>query len=111
MQPHALHVLRFAALFLWADLHIADAEQQFLHALARELGVLDPARVAELLASPPSADEVDPTRVPPALARKVRDVALRAIASDGRVEPGEMALFHLLDELLPDEGDGPHQPS
>lgn len=108
-DPHALPLLRFAALFLWADLEVAGAEHAFLHALARELGLHETTTVAELLAAPPHPDDVDPTRVPPELARTVRDVALRAIASDGRVDPGEMALFDLLDELLPD-GPG-HHPS
>lgn len=106
-HAHALCLLRFAATFVWADLHVADAEHAFLHALARELGVA-PAPVAELLASPPDPSEIDPTAVPPELARRVRDVALRAIASDGRVEPSELALFDLLDELLPG---APHHPS
>lgn len=109
--PHttdALHLLRFAAMFLWADLHIADSEHAFLRSLAEELGVTNPGVVDELLASPPALEDIDPTRVRPALARTVRDVALRAIASDGRVAPGEMALFDLLDELLPDPA---HQPS
>jgi hypothetical protein len=101
MNPDARTLLRFAALFLWADLDVADAEQTFLHDLARELGAADPATVDALLAAPPSPEQVDPTRVSPALAQIVRDVALRAIAADGRVEPEEMALFDLLDELLP----------
>ena len=54
-----------------------------------------------MLSRPPHAEDIDPTRVSPALARTVRDVALRAIASDGRVLAREMELFDLLDELLP----------
>lgn len=96
-----LLVLRFASAFLWADLRLDDAEHAFFHGLARELGVHGSAEVGPLLAAPPSADEVDPTRVSPALAARVRDAALRAIASDGVVEEREMALFDLLDELLP----------
>ncbi len=57
--------------------------------------------VLALLRAPPSAEDVDPTRVSPALAATVREVALRAIASDGRVHADEMELFELLDELLP----------
>jgi hypothetical protein len=57
--------------------------------------------VIDLLAVPPRAEDVDPTRVSPALAGAVREVALRAIASDGQVLPREMELFDLLDELLP----------
>jgi hypothetical protein len=98
-----LCVLRFAASFLWADLSVDLAEHAFFVALAREIGVPRTAlpEVVAMLAAPPEAEHVDPTRVPPALARTVRDVALRAIASDGRVRPGEMELFDLLDELLP----------
>ena len=98
-----LCVLRFAASFLWADLSVDLAEHVFFVALARELGVPRAALadVVEMLAAPPDPEHVDPTRVSPALARTVRDVALRAIASDGRVLPCEMELFDLLDELLP----------
>ena len=98
-----LSVLRFAASFLWADLSVDLAEHAFFVALARELGVPHAALpdVVELLEAPPDAEDVDPTRVSPALADTVRDVALRAIASDGRVLPREMELFDLLDELLP----------
>ena len=98
-----LCILRFAASFLWADLSIELAEQAFFVALAHELGVPDAAlpAVVEMLARPPEAEQVDPTRVSPRLARAVREVALRAIASDGRVLSEEMDLFDLLDELLP----------
>jgi hypothetical protein len=96
-------ILRFAATFLWADLHVDLAEHAFFLDLARELGV--PRRslpsVVDMLSSPPEPEEIDPTRVSASLAATVRDVALRAIASDGRVETREMELFDLLDELLP----------
>ena len=98
-----LCVLRFAASFLWADLELDFAEHAFFLELATELGVPDASlpSVVELLSSPPAPEDVDPTRVSPALAATVRNVALRAIASDGRVLPREMELFDLLDELLP----------
>jgi hypothetical protein len=98
-----LCLLRFAALFLWADLELDLAEHAFFLDLATELGFPEAsmASVAEILASPPEPDDIDPTRVSPALARAVRNVALRAIASDGKVLPREMELFDLLDELLP----------
>ena len=98
-----LCLLRFAASFLWADLSIDLAEHAFFNDLARELGVpqTELPSILELLAKPPEAEDVDPTRVSPTLARTVREVALRAIASDGRVLPREMELFDLLDELLP----------
>jgi hypothetical protein len=98
-----LCILRFAATFLWTDLSVDLAEHAFFLSLARELGV--PAAslptVAEMLASPPKPEEIDPTRISPTLAATVRAVALRAIASDGRATAREMALFDLLDELLP----------
>ena len=98
-----LCILRFAVTFLWADLSVDLAEHAFFVELARELGV--PPRslpsIVDMLSSPPAPEEIDPTRVSPKLAATVRDVALRAIASDGRVLPREMALFDLLDELLP----------
>lgn len=98
-----LCLLRFAASFLWADLEVDLAEHAFFLTLAEELGVPRASLplVIEMLASPPEPEQIDPTRVSPLLARTVRDVALRAIASDGRVVPREMELFDLLDELLP----------
>ena len=106
LSPDRLCVLRFAASFLWADLELDLAEHAFFLDLATELGVPDGllASVADLLSSPPAPEDIDPTRVSPALATTVRNVALRAIASDGRVLPQEMALFDLLDELLPQVG-------
>jgi hypothetical protein len=95
-----LQLLRFAASFLWADLTVANSERAFMLDLANELEVDAQAALA-LLARPPSADDVDPARVPTALANSVRTVALRAIAADGHVAPEEMTMFHLLDELLP----------
>lgn len=99
----SLTVLRFAATFVWADREVADSERRFLAELARELAVGDAALVDGLLEAPPAPVEVDPSRVPPALADVVRHVALRAIAADGRVERAEMRLFEILDDLLPRE--------
>jgi hypothetical protein len=98
-----LCLLRFAATFLWADLDVDLAEHAFFLDLARELGVPRGSMpgVIDMLSSPPAPEHIDPTRVSPALAATVRNVALRAIASDGRVLPREMELFDLLDELLP----------
>lgn len=106
LSADRLCVLRFAASFLWADLELDLAEHAFFLDLATELGVPDASlpSVADLLSSPPEPEDVDPTRVSPALAATVRNVALRAIASDGRVMRREMELFDLLDELLPQVG-------
>ncbi|MBS2012004.1 MAG: hypothetical protein JST00_03895 [Deltaproteobacteria bacterium] len=104
MTPNErLTILRFAASFLWADLEIDAREAGFFADLARELGLgpLTSDALDELLAMPPLPEDIDPTSVPPALAARVRDAALRAIASDGKVLPAEMAMFELLDELLP----------
>jgi hypothetical protein len=94
------NVLRFAASFLWADLEVAEEEQAFFRELGRELAV-DVGEGDDIIGLPPSPENIDPTRVPPELADTVRDVALRAIAADGKVDPREMELFDLLDELLP----------
>ncbi len=96
-----LSILRFAASFLWADQRVDSRERRFLHELAREIGVEDAAIVEALLARPPAGDDVDPSTIPSVLAPAVRDVALRAIASDGAIEEPEMDLFFVLDELLP----------
>lgn len=95
-------LLHFAATFVWADGEVAESERRFVEDLAARLGVTDPERaVAGLLAMPPIAGEVDPASVSPALAAVVRRVALDIIAADGRVDRAEMAMFELLDDLLP----------
>lgn len=94
-----IKALRFAALFLWADLEIADDERAFLRSLARELDV--DADVDALLTFPPVPEEIDPNGVDRRTADLVRQVALRAIASDGHVREEEMAMFEVLDDLLP----------
>lgn len=99
-----LHVLRFAASFLWADHRIETSERRFFLDLARELGLeADAPAVTGLLQRPPLPEDIDPNGVPTELAGLVRKVALRAIASDGEVAPAEMEMFFLLDELLPNE--------
>jgi hypothetical protein len=91
-------VLRVAASFAWSDLELHAKERSFLTDLADELDVeLD----HELLARPPPPESIDPTRIAPELADRVRAAALRAIAADGRVRAREMEMFDLLDELLP----------
>jgi len=95
-----MKLLRFAATFVWADLELAPHEETFMLALAKELAV-DAVAARSVLSRPPRPDDVDPTRIHPALAARVRDVALRAIAADGRVDEQEMELWDLLDELLP----------
>lgn len=95
-----LQLLRFASSFLWADLEVESRERAFMLELASELDVPHADALA-LLSSPPDAGDVDPTRIPAPLAGSVRSVALRAIAADGNVARSEMAMFDLLDELLP----------
>ncbi len=98
-------VLRFAASFLWADCEVAEDERRFLTELGRELSIENTTQaVAELLCSPPNIDSVDPRDVEIDEADLVRAVALRAIASDGKVKASEMVLFELLDDLLPRRG-------
>ena len=93
-----LSLLRFAASFLWADLEVREDEAAFFRTLARELEV---DAVEELLDLPPIPEDIDPNSVTPAMADVLRHVALRAIAADGVVDGHEMALFELLDDLIP----------
>ena len=97
-------VLRFAATFLWADLEVVDEERRFFEGLARELEI-DEARASLLLESPPIPEEINPNEISAATADVIRHVALRAIACDGQVREEEMAMFELLDELMPGRRD------
>jgi len=95
-------VLRFAASFLWADLEVVESERAFLNQLARELDIENATlEVASLLLVPPVPEDIDPNDVSPEAANAIRRAALRAIASDGRVDDEEMTMFELLDDLLP----------
>ena len=94
----SMAVLRFASAFLWADARIEQREVAFFDDLATSLGVPE---ARGMLWDPGAIDDVDPTRVSPALATRIRQECLRAIASDGVVDEREMELFELLDELLP----------
>jgi hypothetical protein len=95
-------ILRFAASFVWADCEVAESERRFLDDLARELDLADaPGEVARLLARPPTPEDVDPRGIPIPVADIIRQVALHAIAADGKVDPAEMTMFELLDDLLP----------
>lgn len=93
----SMAVLRFASVFLWADARIEQREVAFFDDLATSLGVPE----ARGMLFDPDAIDIDPTRVSPALATRIRQECLRAIASDGVVDEREMELFDLLDELLP----------
>ncbi|MBX3228030.1 MAG: hypothetical protein KIT84_27605 [Labilithrix sp.] len=116
MQPHVPFspndralALRIAASFLWADLEIAESERNFLTNLARELDVEED--VDALLACPPEPERIDPNEIGPHTAGLVRDVALRAIASDGHVHEEEMLMFDLLDDLLCSSTSGASPPT
>ena len=98
-------VLKFAATFLWADHEVAADERRFFRELARTLGV-DDARATALLARPPVPEDIDPNSLSAHTADYVRQVALHAIAADGQVTPEEMAMFELLDDLLPRQRHG-----
>ena len=93
-------VLKFAATFLWADLEVAADERRFFAQLARKLGV-DEERATALLSRPPMPEDIDPNSLSAHTAEYVRQVALHAIAADGQVTKEEMAMFELLDDLLP----------
>ena len=117
-EQDRLRLLRIAAAFVWADFEVADTERSFLAELARALDVDDPATTVELLLDrPPAENDIDPSAVRPAAADVMRQVALHAIAADGRVDEEELEMFDLLDDLLPrsspaatvrrDDGDPP----
>lgn len=97
-----LRLLRFVCAFAWADLEIADKERDFVKQLAKELGSgedeLD--KVEAWLTVPPRAEDVDPMDIDPAHRQLVLNSAVQMISADGKVDPDEVEILSLLEELL-----------
>jgi hypothetical protein len=81
-------LLRFVSAILWADARVTASGCRFFVRLASQLGYgpRDAARALDVLASPPTPEEVDPARVSAATARvllRVAREAARAASADG----------------------------
>jgi uncharacterized tellurite resistance protein B-like protein len=96
-----LRLMKFVCAFAWADLEIQDAERRFISRLIDKLELNDDREaILKWLESPPPAEDVDPTRVPPEHRELILDAARQLFESDGVVDPKEQEQFELLEQLL-----------
>ncbi|MBV1857951.1 MAG: TerB family tellurite resistance protein [Nannocystaceae bacterium] len=93
--------MKFVCAFAWADLEIQSEERHFVDKLVEKLGLEeDRELIVRWLRSPPPAEEVDPTRVPPEHREVFLDAARQLFEADGVVDPHEQEQFELLQQLL-----------
>jgi len=96
-----LQLMKFVCAFAWADLEIQSEERHFVDKLVEKLGLEDDRElIVGWLRSPPPAEEVDPTRVPPEHREVFLDAARQLFEADGVVDPHEQEQFELLKQLL-----------
>jgi uncharacterized tellurite resistance protein B-like protein len=97
-----LQLLKFVCAAVWADLDVTDAERTFVLGLTLQLDLPpeDMERVEEWLDTPPAAEEVDPTQVPPEHRQLFLEAVEEAITSDGAIDGPERESLRLLRELL-----------
>lgn len=97
-----LRLVRFVCSFAWADLEIADTEKEFVRGLMGKLG-LDAAERAEAeawLEVPPRPEDIDPTDIPHDHRQVFLNTILQVVGADGVVDPAEVELLSLLEQLL-----------
>jgi uncharacterized tellurite resistance protein B-like protein len=95
-------LLKFVCSFAWADLEIRAPERKMVKRLVKSLGLSreEAERVEEWLKTPPTADEVDPNRVPRAHRKLFIDAARQMIGADGEIDPAEQENLELFEALL-----------
>ena len=95
-------LLKFVCSFAWADLEIRGAERKMVKRLVKklELSSTEAEQVEEWLKTPPTADEVDPNRVPRAHRKLFLDAARQMAAADGEIDPAEQENLELFEALL-----------
>lgn len=105
MQPdrsQKLRLLEFVCSFAWTDLKVQQQERDLvMRAVGRMgLGIDDIKKVEGWLASPPPADEVDPTTIPKEHRKDFFDALVAVARADGRMAPAERDQLALFRELL-----------
>lgn len=97
-----LRLVEFVCSFAWADLEVRPEERAFISRLIRRLGLDDEEdlQVQQWLERPPSADEVDPTAIPPEHRRLFVESIEGLIASDGEIAEEETESLEVFKQLL-----------
>src|SRR4051812_36307420 len=101
-RQERLRLMKFVCSFAWADLEIKEAERKFVKKMAKKLR-LDEAEMGQVqqwLEVPPRAEEVDPTRIPPAHRQMFLDTIRDVITADGEVAKDEWENLTLFEQLL-----------
>ena len=101
-RAERLQLLEFVCSFVWADLDVGRAERQFVERLLRQakLHADEMALVRGWLETPPSADDLDPTRIPRAHRTLFVETMRAAVAADGVVDEAEREALRVFEELL-----------
>ena len=97
-----LQLMKFVCTFAWADLHVHPEERAYVERLVSRLG-FDPEevqQVKEWLLTPPPAESVDPTNIPPEHKRVFLAAIDGVVAADGVIAQEERESVKLLKELL-----------
>lgn len=98
-DAQARMLLAFFAALLWQDGALSAEERDALHSTGRELGLATEDSYLTWLGDlPPAAEEVDPQRVPRALASAV--LALAALGASVRPSLAKFEALELLESLL-----------
>lgn len=100
--PQRLQLMQFVCSFAWADLKVHDAERAFVRRMVErlDLGPEEREQVRGWLRSPPPAESIDPTSVPPAHRKLFLEAVEGIVAADGEIAPEERESLELLRELF-----------
>lgn len=95
-------LLRFVCSFMWADLDVGPTEKTFVLSLAQRLNLPESEieQVQEWLETPPPAEDIDPSSIPPEHRRLFLEAVEHAVASDGVINPPESESLALFRQLL-----------
>ncbi len=97
-----LQLLKFVCSFMWADLDVGSSEKTFVLSLTQRLNLPESEieQVQAWLETPPPAEDVDPSSIPPEHRRLFLEAIEQAIASDGVMNPPESESLTLFRQLL-----------
>lgn len=98
------NLMKFVCSFVWTDLKVHQAERDLVMRIAGHLGLSDAEveEVKEWLATPPRAEELDPTTIPREHKEMFLSVVELVAAADGRIVPAERDALALFRDLLED---------
>ena len=99
-----MRLLEFVCSFAWTDLKVKQAERDLIMRAVGRMGLGDKEAnmVKGWLASPPPAEDVDPTAIPKAHRQAFFDAAIAVARADGRIVPAERDQLVLFRDLLQD---------